>query len=57
MQAFIAVMGILVTLLVVAGMILMAPAGAEPNAVRGAVAVPPATVPPSAVPPAGDRST
>ncbi len=40
MQAFIAVMGILVTMLVVAGMILMAPAGAEPNATPGAVTVP-----------------
>jgi hypothetical protein len=40
MQAFIAVMGILVTLLVVAGMILMAPAGAEPDTAREVAAVP-----------------
>ncbi len=36
MQAFIAVMGILVTLLVVAGMILLAPSGAEVDAPREA---------------------
>lgn len=45
MQAFIAVMGILVTLIVVAGMILLAPSGAEPAAGGDVVGVAPAAVP------------
>jgi hypothetical protein len=53
MQALIAVTGILVTLLVVAGMILIAPSGAEQDAVREDPPAVPAAVP---VPLAGDAA-